>query len=49
MKHELLASDVRLKCREGLKLVDKTKRYLSGNFKKALLNNDSRNVHILNE
>ena len=43
----LQASDVRLNCQEGIKVISKTKKYLSGDFKKALLNNDQRTDYIL--
>lgn len=49
LKHEIQASDVRLSCHEGTKLVDKTKRYLTGEFKKALSNYDARNNFILRQ
>jgi len=49
LKHELQASDVRLNCREGQKLVNKTKKYLSGDFRKALSHYDLKTDFILNE
>ena len=49
LKLEIKASDVRLNCREGQKLINKTKKYLSGDFKKILLNNDKQTDYILNE
>ena len=49
LKHELQASDVRLNCKEGITLISKTKKYLSGDYKLALLNNDKRTDFILED
>ena len=48
MKYELQASDVRLNCREGIKMVSRTKKYLSGDFRKALMSNDRCIDYIFN-
>lgn len=49
LKHELQASDVRLNCFDGLKLVSKTKKYLSGKQKAALLQHDEKAKFVLSE
>ena len=49
LKHELQASDVRLNCRESIKMISKTKKYLSGEFKNALSNNNKRTDFVLED
>ena len=49
LKHELQASDVRLKVAEGIKLISMTKKYLSGGQRKALVGNDHVTEQCLKE
>ena len=40
---------MRLNCRESIKLISNTKKFLSGDFKTALSNNDKRTDFVLED